>query len=71
MRLLALSRFKVPLFNKMYQQQLITIFQKGILNMLWIPMRTKRILSNLKRHLPMKYLGAFKTTNLAFIEYQQ
>ena len=33
--------------------------------------RTKRILSNLKRHLPMKYLGAFKTRYLVFIEYQR
>ena len=45
-------------------------FQRGILNMLWITIRTKQLRMSLKNHLAMKYLGALNTTYLAFIEYQ-
>ena len=40
-------------------------------NMLWIPIKTKQLCMNLKRHLAMKYLVAVNTTYLVFIEYQQ
>ena len=52
------------------QEPLNEVFQRGILNMLWIPIRTKQLRMSLKKHLAMKYLDALNTTYLAFIEHQ-
>lgn len=39
--------------------------------MIWIPIRTKQLCPNLKRHIAAKNLGALNTTYLTFIEYER
>ena len=68
----ALSRFRLLLFNKLWQpQQLNIIFQGGIWNMTWVSIRTKWLLPDLKCYLPMKHKGAINTKYLALIKYQR